>query len=164
MKTMKNNDLIKVVYTAEELEACNTGIAAVEAFANKHVPNLSAEDRQNLGSINETNKLFVNKTKTLMEQNSSMVPAFVNQEEFSRDLIARGEIEKLILKLDTIKRNLSDTKILLDNDNYHDALAFYRSVRYLAKEQQSGAIAIYDELKQYFPAKKKEKEEKADGK
>tara|TARA_R110001583_G_scaffold7286_3_gene36305 strand:- start:39852 stop:40328 length:477 start_codon:yes stop_codon:yes gene_type:complete len=155
---MKNNDLIQVVYTPEEQEACNTGIVAVETFAAKHVLNLSAEDRQNLGSINETNKLFVNKTKTLMEQNPSMVPVFINQEEYNRDLVAREEIEKLILKLDTIKRNLSDTKILLDHDNYHDALAFYRSVRYLAKEHQSGAIAVYEELKQYFPSKKKEKE------
>jgi len=46
----------------------------------------------------------------------------------------------------------------LDHDNYHDALAFYRSVRYLANEHQSGAIAVYEELKQYFPTKKKEKE------
>ena len=155
---MKNNDLIQVAYTPEELEACNTGMAAVANFAAKHVPNLSAEDRQNLGSINETNKLFVNKTKTLMEQNPSMVPVFIDQEEYKRDLVAREEIEKIILKLDTIKRNLTDTKILLDNDNYHDALAFYRSVRYLAKEHQIGAIPIYEDLKQYFPTKKKEKE------
>lgn len=155
---MKNNDLIQVAYTPEDLEACNTGVTAVETFANKHVPNLSGEDRQNLGSINETNKLFVNKTKTLMEQNPSMVPVFINQEEYHRDLTARQEIEELLLKLDTIKRNLSDTKILLDNDNYHDALAFYRSVRYLANEHQSGAIAVYEELKQYFPTKKKEKD------
>ena len=153
---MKNNDLIQVAYTPEDLEACKAGIAAIETFANKHIPNLSAEDRQNLGSINETNKLFVNKTKTLMEQNPSMVPVFIDQEEYSRDLTAREEIEKLILKLETIKRNLSDTKILLDHDNYHDALAFYRSVRYLANEHQSGAIAVYEELKQYFPSKKKE--------
>lgn len=91
-----------------------------------------------------------------MEQNPSMIPTFIDQGEFQRDLTAREEIEKLILKLDTIKRNLSDTKILLDNDNYHDALAFYRSVRYLANEHQSGAIAVYEELKQYFPSKKKE--------
>ena len=86
---MENNDLIQVVYTAEELEAFNTGIAAVETFAAKYVLNLSAEDRQNLGSINETNKLFVNKTKILMEQNPSMVPVFVDQEEYGRDLTAR---------------------------------------------------------------------------
>lgn len=155
---MKNNDLVQVVYTPEELEACNAGITALETFAGKHAPNLTADDRQAYGSINETNKLFVNKSKILMEQNPSMVPVFIDQEEYNRDLIAREEIEKLILKLDTIKRNLSDTKILLDHDNYHDALAFYRSVRYLAKEQQPGAIAIQEELKQYFLSNRKEKE------
>lgn len=153
---MKNNDLIEVVYAPEELDACNAGLTAVETFAGKHAPNLTAEDRQTYGSINETNKLFVNKTKILMEQNPTMVPVFINQEEYQRDFIAREEIEKLILKLDTIKRNLTDTKILLDHDNYYDALSFYRSVRYLAKEQQPGAIAVHEELKQYFLSSKKE--------
>ena len=94
-----------------------------------------------------------------MDQHPDLVPQFVNIDEFERDYSARETIEEMIQKLDLIKRKLSDTKILLDHDNYQDTMAFYRSIRYYAAEQQQGAIPIYEELKQFFPhGKKKEAE------
>lgn len=95
-----------------------------------------------------------------MDQHPDLVPNFVNSDEFERDYRAREVIEEMIQKLDLIKHKLSDTKILLDHDNYQDTMAFYRAVRYYAAEQQQGAIPIYEELKQFFPhGKKKEEEE-----
>ncbi|MBN2596396.1 hypothetical protein GQR60_18580 [Labilibaculum sp. A4] len=156
---MKNNDLIQVTFTAEELTENNAHLDALLAFAGKSAPQLSSEDRTNYGSINETNKLLVNKAKSFMDQHPDLVPQFVNIDEFERDYSARETIEEMIQKLDLIKRKLSDTKILLDHDNYQDTMAFYRSIRYYAAEQQQGAIPIYEELKQFFPhGKKKEAE------
>lgn len=155
---MKNNDLVQVAYTPEELEACKQGVTALETFANLHSPNLSADDRRTFGSINETHKLFVNKTVTLIEQNPIMLPSFIDHEEFKRDFKAREDIEKTLLRLDAITKNLTDTKILLDHDNYQDSLAFYRSVRYNAREQQHGALPVYNELKQFFPSRKTAKQ------
>lgn len=150
---MKNNDVIQVVYTTEEQTALETNLSALEDFAAKNAPNLNAEDRQQYGSIQDTNKLLVNKCKTLMEQNERLIPAFVNKEEFQRDYDARVFIEKTLLRLESVKRQLEDTKILLDYDNYQDSMAFYRSVRYYANEQEEFAIPVYDELKKYFPRK-----------
>lgn len=157
---MKNNDLIQITFTAEELTENNAHLDALLAFAGKSAPQLSSEDRMNYGSINETNKLLVNKSKSYMEQNPDLIPQFVNMDEFERDYIARETIEEMIQKLDLIKRKLSDTKILLDHDNYQDTMTFYRAIRYYAAEQQQGAIPIYEELKQFFPhGRKKEEEE-----
>jgi len=157
---MKNNDLIQVTFTAEELTENHAHLDALLAFAGEGAPDLSSEDRTNYGSINETNKLLVNKSKSYMEQNPELIPSFVNMDEFNKDFTARKNLEEMIQKLDLIKRKLSDTKILLDHDNYQDTMAFYRSVRYYAGEQQQGAIPIYEELRQFFPhGKKKEEEE-----
>jgi len=156
---MKNNDLIQVVFTEEELTANNTNLDALLTFAEKNAPELTTEDRVSYGSINETNKLLVNKSKSYMEQNPDLIPSFVNMEEFERDFKARNDIEEIIQKIDIIKRKLSDTKILLNHDNYQDTLAFYRAVRYYAAEQQQGAIPIYEDLKQFFPHGKKKEEE-----
>lgn len=154
---MKTEDLIQVVYSTEVLTNCEQNLSGMEEFANLHARDLSAEDRVSYGSINETNKLLVNKGQIIMEQNPELIPQFVDFEEFGRDFIAREQIEKVLLRLEVIKQKLTNTKILLDHDNYHDVLAFYRSVRYLAKEQVQGAIPIYDELKQYFPHTKSKK-------
>ncbi|WP_282016381.1 hypothetical protein [Marinifilum flexuosum] len=156
---MKNNDLIQVVFTEEELTETNTHLDALLTWANKNAPELSLEDRTSLGSINEANKLLVGKTRSYMHQNPDLVPQFVEMAEFERDYKTRKEIEEIIQKLELIQRRLSDTKILLDNDNYQDTMAFYRAVRYLAGEQEQGAIPIYEELKQFFPHGRKKKEE-----
>lgn len=155
---MKNNDLIQVTISQEELTENNAHLDALLVFAGKSAPELSSEDRTNYGSINETNKLLVNKSKSYMEQNPELIPSFVNMDEFNSDFIARKNLEEMIQKLDLIKRKLSDTKILLDHDNYQDTMTFYRAVRYYAAEQEQGAIPIYEELKQFFPHGKKKEE------
>lgn len=157
---MKKDDLIKVVYTEEELNALESNLAQLEQFAKKFAPNLSAEDRVSYGSIKEINKLFVNKSKTLMEQNSNLCPRFIDIDEFNRDFKARKTIDDLLLRIERLVRDFTDTKTLLDNDNYQDSLAFYRSVRYWANEQEDGAIAVYDQLRPFFPnSKSKSKSE-----
>ena len=153
---MKNNDLIQVVFTEEELTENHTHLDALLAAVVKNAPELSSEERTLYGKIAGPNKLLVDKTHLIMKQNPSLVPNFVDMEEFERDFKAREEIEAMLQKLELITRRLSDTKILLDNDNYHDTMAFYRAIRYYAGEQEQMAIPIYEELKQFFPHKKKE--------
>jgi hypothetical protein len=151
---MKTNDVIQVEFTPVELESLNTNLVGLESVAKKHAPNLTAEDRQQFGSIQDRNKLMVNKGMFYMEQNPDIVPKFVDINEFKRDYEARDTIEKAIRRLDAIRRKLEDTKILLDYDNYQDVMAFYRAVRYLAKEKEEYAIHVYEELKTYFPGNK----------
>jgi len=148
---MKNNDLIQVVFEPEELTKNNAHLDAMLSLANKNAPGLTAEQRSEFGSINETNKLLVNKAKLIMQENPKYLPAFVDMDEFERDFVAREEIEQMLRKLDLIQRKLSDTKILLDNDNYQDVMAYYRSVRYFANEDNQEAMPLYNELKQFFP-------------
>ncbi len=89
IKVMNNEDLIQVSYTEEELNLANESLNQLEAIANKYRPNLSAEERVSYGTIKEVNKLFVNKSKTLMEQNSNLIPPFLDMDEFNRDFKAR---------------------------------------------------------------------------
>ena len=148
---MKNNDLIQVVFTEEELTEYSTHLDALLTAANKNAPGLTPEQRSTFGSINETNKLLVNKARVIMQENSKYVPNFVNLEEFERDFAAREKIENMLRKIEQIRQKLNDTKILLDNDNYQDSMAFYRSVRYFANEHDQEAMPLYEELKQFFP-------------
>ncbi|WP_421920844.1 hypothetical protein [Marinifilum sp.] len=153
---MKNNDLIQVVFTEEELTEIHSHLDALVATSTRDAPELSSEERTLYGKISGPNKLLVDKSYLIMLQNPGLIPKFVNMEEFERDFKAREDIEAMLQKLEIITRRLSDTKILLDNDNYHDTMAFYRAIRYYASEQEQMAIPIYEELKQFFPHKKKE--------
>ncbi len=55
-------------------------------------------------------------------------------------------------KMNSLTEQLSDTKILLDFDNYHNSLTFYRNVKYLSSENVPGTNVIYNDMKQFFIA------------
>jgi hypothetical protein len=46
---------------------------------------------------------------------------------------------------------ISDTKILHDNDNYQQALSQYSYISYLSTQHVPGTTSIKDDLSQFFP-------------
>lgn len=148
---MINDDLIQVVFTAEEKENAKQALITLLKIITPKAPSLSNDDRRTYGSVAEQNKLKINKAKTYMGQFPELVPAFIDREEFERDFQARNDAEELIILAEDILRRLTDMKIMLDYDNYQDVLAFYRSVRYSANEKVSNAVTVYNDLKQFFP-------------
>ncbi len=147
---MSFENLAQVTFTEEELNRIDQALTDLEVVFNGKMSKLSSEERQQYGSIAEQNKLFVNKAKELMEQYPQYVPTFLNKEEFNRDYQARMIIESKLLRLKHLTEQLADTKILLDHDNYSNALTFYRNLKFLNGENIPGIKALYESLKQFF--------------
>lgn len=152
---MAENNLISVEFTTEELKEIDDAIVKIQSVLQKKVLNLTPQERQQFGQIAEQNKLFVNKVKQLMEQYPEYVPTFLDKAEFDKDYEARGVIESRLLKLTRITEQLSDTKIALDNDNYFNAITFYRNIRFLSQENIPGINTLYNELKKFFKGGRK---------
>ncbi len=148
-------NLISVTFSSEELTELDGAIQKIEQIIAGKTRNLSQEERRQFGRIAEQNKLFVNKAKTYMEQYPQYVPPFLDKEEFDRDFESRGIIERRLMRLEGVTEQLSDTKILLDNDNYSNALTFYRNIRFLSREDVPGTTNIAKDLSQFFPHSKK---------
>jgi hypothetical protein len=85
-----------------------------------------------------------------MEQYPQYVPGFLDKAEFDNDYISRQQIETRLQRLSSVTEQLSDTKVLLDHDNYHNAITFYRNMKFLSGENVPGTNVIYDDLKQFF--------------
>jgi len=60
-----------------------------------------------------------------MEQNAQHVPSFLDKNEFDNDYAAREQIGSRLNLLSDLTEQLKDTKVLLDHDNYQNALTFY---------------------------------------
>ena len=148
---MINDDLIQVVFTADEKTNANQALKTLLEIISPKAPVLSNDDRRSYGSVAEQNKLKINKGRVYMGQFPELVPSFIDQKEFERDYQARAETEEMIMLAEDVLRKLSDMKIMLDYDNYQDILAFYRSVRYGASEKVSNAVSVYNDMKQFFP-------------
>ncbi len=158
MKTTGN--MISLDFTAEELTQFDEALKTLEQILAGKTANLSLDERKQFGRIAEQNKLFVNKAKDYMEEYPQYVPPFLDKAEFDKDFMARSIIEKRLIRLDGLTEQLSDTKILLDNDNYNNALTFYRNIRFLSREDVPGTTNIAKDLSQFFPrARKKDNSE-----
>ena len=147
---MALENLISVAFTEAELTQLDQAISSIETVLQGKTINLTPEHRQQYGSIAEQNKLFVNKAKSYMEQYPQFVPPFLDKAEYDRDYAARQQLESRMQRLSSVTEQLSDTKILLDFDNYHNSITFYRNMKYLSGENVPGTNVIYDDMKQFF--------------
>ena len=147
---MAFENLISIQFTESELAQLDAAMASIAQVLRDKTINLTPEQRQQYGRIAEQNKLFVNKAKEYMEQNMQHVPAFIDKAEFDQDFQARTQIESRITQLQGLVEQLSDTKTLLDHDNYHNAITFYRNIRFLSQENVPGTTTLYEGMRQFF--------------
>lgn len=147
---MALDNLISVSFTAEELTKLDQALQTIETVLSGKTINLTPEERQQYGSIAEQNKLFVNKAKIYMEQYPQYVPNFLDKVEFDKDYLGREQVEQRLQIMSSLTEQLSDTKVLLDHDNYHNAITFYRNMKFLSGENVPGTNVIYEDLKQFF--------------
>jgi len=161
---MAFENLISISFTPDELEQFDQAITTIETLIGGKVINLTPDQRMQYGRIAEQNKLFVNKAKEYMEQFPHLLPSFLDKTEFDRDHAARTAIEGRLSKLATITEKLSDTKVLLDHDNYHNGITFYRYIKFQAGENVPGTTNIYEGMRQFFTPQASKEENNADTK
>jgi len=147
---MPLKDLIQNQLTQPDIEKIKESVANILTVLTGKTVNLTPEERQKYGSINEQNKLFVNKVNDVHSSHPQFDTAKVNWAEFTSDFAIRKELENIISQLQSIVEQLDDTKILHDNDNYQQALSQYGYISYLAGENEPGTTTIKEEMAQFF--------------
>ena len=147
---MALENLISIQFTQEELQQLDLYLSRIRTLLNGKTVNLTPEQRRQYGRIANQNKLIVDKAKNYMEQHPQWIPRFVDKAEFDRDYDARTQIENRVQLLENLATQLTDTKTLLDHDNYNNALSFYRMMRYLARENEPGAKPVYEDMRVLF--------------
>lgn len=137
-------------YLAAEKTAVNTNLAALEASLMPKVRNLSADERKKYGSINEINKLIVNKAKDYRSSQPTLSSPDVDWVEFQSDFDSRDFLQTTILRLQNMIDGLSNNKILHDFDNYQAALTDYDYSKYKASTKVAGFENKVNEMGQFF--------------
>lgn len=133
-----------------EKTAVATNLAALEATLTPKIKNLSAEERQRYGSINELNKLIVNKSKEYKTSQPSLSSPDIDWAEFQNDFDSREFLQSTILRLQNLIDGLSNNKILHDFDNYQAALTDYDYSKYKAGTKVAGFEHKVAEMGQFF--------------
>lgn len=147
---MPFENLNAVHFTAAEKTATATNLDALENVLNAKLRNLSPEERQKYGSINEQNKLIVNKVKDYRNSQPAMSSPDVDWEEFDNDFESRAFLQNTINRLQNMINGLSNNKILHDFDNYQAALTDYDFSKYKNATKAAGYETKVNELAQFF--------------
>lgn len=136
--------------TDAQVTAAQNALTELENALAMITVQLTPEDRQKYGSINEQNKLLVNKVKDYRDSNPALSVSDVDWDEFDKDFASRSTFDSLINRLDALATKLKGAKILHDYDNYQAALADYAYTGYRAGTGADGFENKYNELKQFF--------------
>lgn len=145
LTNLNNNHLSATNVTAAKnaLTQLETALASINAT-------LTADDRQKYGSINEQNKLFVNKVYDYNQNQPALSTTQVTWAEFNNDYTSRLNMENFIARLESLITKLKNAKILHDYDNFQAALVDYAYTNFMAGTGAPGYETKQNELKQFF--------------
>ena len=144
-------DVVQQHISPEELNAIDQSIDALEKALENKRRNLSPEERQRYGCVNEANKLFVNKVFDFSKTQPAMCSPDVDWKEFADDYQDRVYIETRLNRLKSLVEIMENSKILHDFDNFQNALMDYSYTMYKKDTEAGGYVTKYSELKQFFP-------------
>jgi hypothetical protein len=147
---MPLKDLIQSQLSLADIDKINQAVDTIQTTIAGKMVNLTPEERQKYGSINEQNKLMVNKVNDIHNSHPQFDSAKVDWAEFSADFAIRAILEKIVSRLQSLVEQFDDTKILHDNDNYQQALAQYSYISFLADQNEPGITTIKEDVAQFF--------------
>lgn len=147
---MPFENLSNIHYTADEKAAVTADLTSLETALTAKLRNLSPEERKKYGSINEQNKLIVNKTRDYRNSQPNLSSPDVDWVEFQNDFDSRDFIQGVMSRLQAILEGLDNNKILHDYDNYQASLTDYGYSQYKAGTKSAGFENKVNELSQFF--------------
>jgi hypothetical protein len=137
-------------FTQPEKDNINDLFNQLEAALTPKSANLSPEERQQYGSINEQNKLFVNKVLDYQNSQPALSSPDVDWAEFVNDADSRSYTEAILQRASALAEGIKNAKILHDHDSYQNALTDYDYTKYKMGTSTPGYETKYNELKQFF--------------
>jgi len=143
-------DIIKSQISAADRTAIEGLLGNLEtAFAGKTAA-IDEAERSRYGSVNEQNKLVVNKARDYRSSQPALSAPDVDWTEFESDYQARTFLENCINRLKALTYTLEGTKIMHDYDNFQDALQDYSYSQYKKGAGENGYAAKVEDFKQFF--------------
>jgi hypothetical protein len=137
-------------FSDTEKSAVTNALASLELAFSTKLANLTASERQQYGSVNEQNKLIINKVNGYHETQPALSSPDVDWAEFNSDFDTREFLQNSIQRLQSLLDGLSNAKILHDFDNYQASLTDYDYAKYKASTSAVGFQTKVSEIAQFF--------------
>ena len=147
---MPINNLGQKHPSIDDQQKIDDGLDIIEAVLLQISPNLSDEERQRFGSINEQNKLFANKIMDYAIVSPNLRSPDVDWAAFEADYNTRKFADTRLLRIENIAKMMSNLKIAYDYNNYQDSLTDYNHTKYKSGTNIPGFTEKAKEIAQFF--------------
>jgi hypothetical protein len=146
-----------ISFSEEDVTAIN---GAITLLREKFIPvlkSLNPDTRRQLAKMGNKSFAFVIKSLEYCENNSELVPQFVNVEGFRKAVRSFEQMRLFHGSLSQINEMLSHSMIIVGSEAYASARVVYRNAQIGKKMDIPKAETICDDLSARFPGKKKKK-------
>ena len=134
----------------DDLQAVQAAVQTLQAKLVPHLVNIGPDEKRALAKMGSKSVDFVSKTLSYATTNPQFKPAFVDIDDFSRDVAAFGVLRSLQQPISQLTDMLDDSLALTGSDAMTAALAYYQSVKTANKLNVPGAATITDDLATRF--------------
>ena len=136
-----------------EVATIRTSMNAIKTILAPKFVNLEPEDRQKFGSINEKNKLVINKVKDFRDNQPALSNPDIDWTAFNEKSITRKNFMLVIDMINEINELCNDPRTLVDYSLFGDARKDYKYSKYKAEDDGSGSSGYenkYEALREFF--------------
>ena len=124
---------------------------AIKAALAPYLLSLTPDERKTMLRMADKTVAFVTKTTDYATSNPSFVPSFVDLVELKQDTAGMAALTPLRQQCDQLALDLDSTVMIAGSEAYGNALTVYGNIKFLARNNQPGAQAAYDDLSVRFP-------------
>lgn len=143
------NNRINTTLSTQQISDVKAAVQSI--YANMpFLLGLTTEERIALPKINVANKAFTEDAINAINNNTQMLPAYLNIEAIQTDLQLFTQLDELAGLVRQLLEKIEDTQILTGSEAYVSALTGYKLFGAAASAGIPGSDAIYDGLKARF--------------
>ncbi|WP_396178649.1 hypothetical protein [Flavobacterium sp.] len=115
---------------------------------------LTADERRDLFKMGDKTVATVQKTKSYTETNPEFIPAYMDVNEFNRDVTVVNQLKPIEELARQLVADVSDTSMLAGSEALQQALLYYGQVREANSKGVPSSRAVYDDLQARFSRKR----------
>jgi hypothetical protein len=152
---MSQQNLITLDLSDSDSEEINNAIKTIQTKLLPKLISLSPEDKKEIQKMGDKTYAFVEKCYEYARTNPELVPAFLDMEEFRKDLEAYKKLRSFYNPVSQVTVTIEDSMTLCGSDSTSASMIFYNAVKAAAKSNVLKSKSIYDDLSNRFPGRPK---------
>jgi hypothetical protein len=139
----------------EVLAEVMTKLGEIAIILKPYLLTLTATERGDLPKMGDKSIAFVQKSHEFSKINPEFAPKYLNLLDFDIDFNDSQNLIPVLNSFTQLVNGIDDTKLAAGSEAYQAALLYYNGVQRAVEANVPGAKAIFDELKNRFPAQVK---------